>query len=331
MARVPVFGHDQIVGVFTYDRKNFIESAVMALSTDDGRELWRQNIAHVATEPVIDANGTIFVASFAGAIHTYSPDGNALWTSTFGNNNVTPPVLSNGRLFLAETGGRGSKTWCLDASDGQVIWSVENGGHSYRLHAVDDRIFHATVVAGKQFGQSSILLHCLHQQTGETVWSVEVDRHHFNVVMSGSLLLWGARNALNAYDPATGALVAHLAIPDGTAISSGPLLANDTIVAADDSGIIRAIALEQKGLLFKKPALRELWFRSLPSSFAGQPLVMGDHVYLLTEQGQVHCYDLTGKATGPILNIQGGKGGGLAAAGGAIAISQGRVLELYRR
>lgn len=331
LARVPVFWRDQILGVFTYDRKNFIESAVIALSRDDGRELWRQNIAHVATEPVIDANGTIFVASFAGAIHAYAPDGQALWTSAFGNNNVTPPILSDGRLFLAETGGRASKTWCLDASDGQVIWSAENGGHSYRLCAAGDRIFHATVVSGQQFGQSTIHLHCLDQQTGETAWSVEVDQYHFNVMMAGDLLLWGARNALNAYDPATGALVTRLAIPDGTAISSGPVLANGTIIAADDSGIIRAIALEQKGLLFKKPALRDCWFRSLPDSFAGHPLVMGDYVYLLTEQGEVHCYDLTGKAIGPSLTIEGGKGGGLAAAGDTIAISQGRVLELYRR
>ncbi|WP_035097760.1 PQQ-binding-like beta-propeller repeat protein, partial [Devosia sp. LC5] len=180
-------------------------------------------------------------------------------------------------------------------------------------------------------GQSSIHLHCLHCQTGEKIWSVEVDQYHFNVIMAGNLLLWGARNALNAYDPATGALVTRLAIPEGTAITSGPALADDTIIAADDSGIIRAIALEQKGLLFKKPVLRELWFNSLPGSFAGQPLVAGGHVHVLTEQGQVHCYNLAGNAIGPILNIEGGKGGGLAAAGDAIAISQGRVLALYRR
>lgn len=331
MARTPVFWRDQIVGVFTYDRKNFFESAVVALSSEDGSELWRQTIDHVATEPVIDANGTIYVASFAGTIHAYSPDGNAVWVSAFGKSNITPPVLSNGCLFIAETGGSGRKTWCLDAASGEVIWSAENGGHSYRLHVAGNRVFHATVVAGRQFGQSTIHLHCLHHQTGEKVWSVEVDQYHFNVIMAGNLLLWGARNALNAYDPATGALVAHLAIQDGAAISCGPVLADGTIIAADDSGVIRAIALEQKGLLFRKPALRELWFNSLPSSFAGQPLIVGDHVYLLTEQGQVHCYNLAGNAIGPILNVEGGKGGGLAAAGDTIAISQGRVLELYRR
>lgn len=329
-ARTPAYWRDRIVGVFTYDRKSFFESAVIALSADAGHEIWRQTIAHVATEPVIDADGTIFVGSFAGAIHAYAPDGSALWSSAFGNSNVTPPILNNGRLFIAETGGSASKTWCLDTS-GQVIWCAETGGHSYRLCAAGDRIFHATVVAGRQFGQSSIHLHCLHDQTGETVWSVEVDQYHFNVIVAGGLLLWGARNALNAYHPATGALVAQLPIPDGTAITSGPALLRDTIIAADDSGIIRAIALEQKGLLFKKPALRQLWFSSLPSSFVGQPLIVGDHCYLLTDQGQVHCYDPKGKPIGPILNIDTGKGGGLAAAGDMIAISQGRVLELYRR
>ncbi|WP_035102450.1 PQQ-binding-like beta-propeller repeat protein, partial [Devosia sp. LC5] len=192
-ARTPGFWRDQIVGVFTYDRKSFFESAVIALSNDDGRELWRQTIAHVATEPVIDANGTIFVASFAGAVHAYSPDGNALWDSPFSKSNLTPPVLSNGRLFIAETGGSGSKTWCLDARNGEAIWSAENGGHSYRPHVAGDRVFHATVVAGRQFGQSSIHLHCLHCQTGEKIWSVEVDQYHFNVIMAGNLLLWGAR------------------------------------------------------------------------------------------------------------------------------------------
>lgn len=330
--RTPAFWRDRIVTVFTYDRKGFFESVVIALSVADGRELWRQVIDHVASEPLISEDGTVYVASFAGAIHAYTPDGTPLWTSAFGTSNVNAPVLSDGRLFVAEIGGGGSKTWCLDASNGKVLWSYENGGHSYRLLAHDGRLFQATALSGKEFGQSIIHLNCLSQQSGEKLWSVVADQYHFEAIVAGGLLLWGARNALNAYDPASGVLKASLPIPDGTAITAGPIHAGNQIIAADDSGIIRAIALEKKGLLFKKPSLRELWFTSLPGKFVGRPLVLAGRIYLLCEKGEVHRFAMDGKPVAPILNASKGSGraGGLMAVADTIAVAHGRTIGLYR-
>lgn len=329
-ARTPAIWRDQIIGVFGYDRKAFFESTIIALSMDDGRELWRRTIDHVANEPVIDTDGTIYVASFGGAIHAYAPDGSPMWTSAFGKSNINVPVLSGDRLFVAEIGGSGSKTWCLNKSNGDVVWSYENGGHSYRLLAHDDKLLHATAGSGTRFGESTIHLHCLRQGSGEKVWSIEVNQYHFRAIVAGGLLLWGARGALNAYDPTNGELKAHLPISDGTAITSGPVVAGDKIIIADDSGIIRAAALERKGLLFKKPILRERWSSSLPDAFVGEPVIVGDHVYVLGEKGKVHRFGMDGRAVGPILSVEGGKRGGLTSADGKIAVSSGRTIGVYR-
>lgn len=332
-ARVPVIGRDQIVGVFHYDKKSFFESSVIAFAKADGRELWRHMIDHVATDPLLDPEtGHIYVASFAGAIHAYAPDGTTVWTSAFGNRNVTPPVLSGNRLFIAETGGGGKTTWCLDKTTGKVLWSYENGGHSYRLLSHSGKLFQAVVVAGPKFGDSTVHLLCLDQASGKVLWSVTVEEYHFNAAIVGDLLIWGARNALNAYDPASGALKASLRLPDQVAINTGPVLAGRHIIGCDDTNTIRAIALEQKGLLFKKPSLREVWNTPLGGAISGSPLVYGEHIYLLGEKGEVYCMGMDGRSSPSALGLADGKGkaGGLATDNMVIALATGRTLALYR-
>lgn len=331
-SRATAVWRDRVFCVFHYDKKSFFESAVIALSLEDGRELWRQTIDHVANEPLVGDDGNVYVASFGGVIHAYSPDGEALWQSILGKANLNAPVRQGNLLFVAEIGGSGSRTWCLDTADGKIVWSYENGGHSYRLLAEGGRLYHATVISGPAFGQSSVHLTCLDQQTGGKLWSIIAEQYHFNALVSGGLLLWGARNGLNAYDPETGVLKAGLTIPQDTAITVGPINTGGLIVSADDSGIIRATRLERKGLLFKKAVLREVWSTPQPASFIGQPVIFGEYIHLLTDEGQLYRFDMEGQQIDPILNANkgNGKGGGLTVAGDSLVITHGRTLGLYR-
>lgn len=333
-ARPPVISDEQITCVFHYDKKSFFESSVIGFAKSDGRELWRHSIDHVATDPLIDPHtGAIYVASFAGAIHAYALDGSVLWTSAFGNRNVTPPVLAGDRLFIAETGGGGKTTWCLDKSTGNVLWSYENGGHSYRLLCHDGKLFQAVVISGPKFGDSTIHLICLDQQTGKLLWSSKVDEYHFNAVVVDGLLVWGARNALNAYDPANGTLKASLPLPERAAITSGPVMAGNQMICCDDNNVLRAVVIQQKGLLFKKPDLQEIWSHPLDSAIVGSPHVFDGQIYLLGEQGQVYALAFDSTPVSSSLGLTDGKGkaGGMASDGSSLALSTGRSLMFYQR
>jgi len=331
-ARTPVIGKDQVVGVFHYDKKSFFESSVIALSKTDGREVWRHTIDHVATEPLIDNHGNIYVASFAGAVHAYAPDGSTLWTSAFGTRNVNVPVLSGDRIFIAETGGGSQKTWCLDKATGDVLWSHDTGGHAYRFLAHDGKIFHTAIVSGAKFGESTVHLLCIDQQSGNRLWSTTADQYHFNAAIVDGLLVWGARNAIHLYDPTNGALKASLAIPEGTAITSGPLVVGNRIIAGDDNSTIRVASLEKKGLLFKKPQLEAVWSQPLQGEIVGQPLYHQGQIFVLDDKGQIVGLDIDGTITMPTFGVGDGKckGGGLAGENNLLAVATGRTVELYQ-
>ncbi len=103
---------------FRYDAKR--SGASPAAVRPDAAPLWRTNIGGKLSAPVI-ADGKLFVASIdAHAVHALdAASGKKVWSFTTGGRVDSPPTIHRGRVLF---GSRDGWVYCLQASDGQLVW-----------------------------------------------------------------------------------------------------------------------------------------------------------------------------------------------------------------
>lgn len=330
-ARAPVVCNGVVHQVFTYRKKSFYESVILAFEQQSGQERWRRIIEHVATEPVVAPDGTLYVASFAGSIHAYGPAGETLWTSACSETNLGKPCLAAGRIHVAEAGGRARRTHGLDAATGAVLWSYENGGHSYAIAATPDVVVHAT--SRGRFDETRIQLNAIAGGTGTLLWAVESDQYLFQPTIADGRILIGARGALRAYRLSDGQLEASLPLSQPVAASIGPIPYGDGFVFADDSGTVRRAAFRtSRRLLQSVTTLEERWSWSFPDEIAGPPVDLGAHVGVLVKRGTLHLLDAGSGAVQGSLVVGDGEStaGGIDGTANALAVAHGRTLKLIQ-
>lgn len=332
-ARPPVFGDGVVYQVFYYDKKGFYESLLLALDAETGAELWCATVDHLFNEPVAAQNGNVYVSSFSGSVLAYDREGRELWKAPVADRNLGKPCLiGSSRLAVAEVHGRGRRTWCLDAARGEVIWTFENGGHSYPLAATSDVLVHATAVSGATFGESTIHLFALSARDGSRLWSVRYPQYLFMPVIADDIVVIGARGALLAYALADGRREASLDGPAGVAINVVAPFA-DGFVLADDAQTVRRVKLSRKRSLFRSSvSFAELWPASMPGEVVGRPVDLDTAIGVLLDGGVLQ---ILAAADGKLIASHDLKGdergsGGIALSGPVLAVAHGRMLGLYQ-
>ncbi|WPG41285.1 PQQ-binding-like beta-propeller repeat protein [Variovorax sp. EBFNA2] len=305
-ARNPVAGEDTVLVAFHYDKADFYESALVALDRVTGQERWRRAIPHVVNEPVLASDGSVYVSSFSGTVHAYDSDGKELWDGRCGDSNMGKPCLvANDRLVVAETGGRASKTWCLDRRTGSIVWTFENHGHSYGIATNNERIVHATVLPK----DAGVRLHCLEASSGRSLWAVDSREWMFHPLVGEQTVVIGARGSLRAYSLQTGVQLSKLELQEQEAIDGHMLLSGDRIYFATDCGRVGCASIQRVRSFFKsKLSLKSEWHCALEGGIRGRPAMMGSALGVLCEEEGLVLLD---PATGQRLSaFRTGKGNG---------------------
>lgn len=107
-----------------------------------------------------------------GYTESDAPDTNdVLWTFTTGGDEVrASPVVVNGKVFIGTSrfgGTYGENMYCLDATNGSLIWNFTAGGQIINAAAVaDGRVY---------FGcYKSHDFYCLDENTGNLIWNISL-------------------------------------------------------------------------------------------------------------------------------------------------------------
>ena len=101
-------------------------SAVVALSLDDGTERWRENLSGLSIDPVQVSGDTVFVGDGQGRIFAFDAStGSQRWVAAFGADNTSVTVtLADDTLFAR---GNQSGLAAFDPASGQRRWAKEDG------------------------------------------------------------------------------------------------------------------------------------------------------------------------------------------------------------
>lgn len=229
------------------------DGSAIALNADTGRILWQNEGVGKSSgvlgagTPAADAD-LVYLPYGSGQIVAVDQAGETIWQGAVsgqrlgrayaGFGDVTgDPVIAGGVLYVGSSAGR---MVALDAQTGARIWSASEGAMNAPL-----------VVGGSVFAvNDAARLVRLDAQTGDLIWGQQMayfnatkpKRYksitaHFGPVLAGGRVIV-ASEALQLFDPASGAITAEANIPGGAA--SAPALAGGMLFVMGANGQLHA-------------------------------------------------------------------------------------------
>ncbi|MCS7047555.1 MAG: PQQ-like beta-propeller repeat protein, partial [Gemmataceae bacterium] len=304
----PVVWGDRIF--LTQANRGGSERSLLCFARADGKLLWQRTVSYAEKEqnwnenwycnasPALDAQRVVACFGSAG-LYCYDHDGNELWKRTdlgpwqdpFGN--ASSPVIYRDLVIQ----------WCGPNRD-----------------------------KGRNF------LLAVHKDTGKTVWEhdesfgswstpliVTVDGQD-QLILGQSLDVkklpqdqWGM---LNGFDPATGKRLWQCRGLSSFNYTS-PLFGKGVAVAMSGyNGSALAVKLGGTGDITKQ----RLWLHEKNTQRVGSGVIVGDHVYMIDENGTPHCYELlTGKDLWKGMKRPGSEG-----TWGSLVYADGRLYSLMK-
>ncbi len=263
-----------------------------SMAADNGRQAWKVLALDRATGRVLwertAADKTPRVGRHLKASHA----------------SATP--ATDGRHVVALFGSEG--LFCYDAS-GRLLWSQDLGTMNAGLVGdegvqwgpASSPIIHGPIVIVQNDRQRESFIAAYELATGEQVW--KVDRDEFPswatpvIVESGhrAELVVNASKFIRAYDPMTGRELWRMADAETQVKVSSPVAGPGVVVVTGGyprgSRPIYAIRPGGGGELDPAAAGRLAWQAERGSPYVPTPLVYGDELYVLADNGILTVYD----------------------------------------
>ncbi len=245
--------------------------------------------SHASPTPLHE-DGRIFVHFGHQGTACTDLQGSVLWANKdLGyppvHGNGGSPVVVGGLLIFSRDGADISEVTALDKLTGKVVWNRE------RQVEADKRFSFCTPLVIEIAGKKQLILpgsnvvQSLVPETGEEIWRLVYDGYSViprPIYADGLVFVCTGYNrpSLLAIDPTgTGDVTqTHLKWKSDLNVPHTPsLLASDgRILMVSDNGIASAV---------DSATGKELWKERIGGNFSASPLLVGDRMYLLSEQG----------------------------------------------
>jgi len=221
--------------------------------------------------------------------------------------NSTP--ATDGRYVIAFFGSQGLYAFDMN---GRLIWKkdlgVLNAGAydvpDYEWGTASSPIIYQDLVIVQCDTQNESFLLAVDIKTGKTVWKTtreELPSWGTPTIYPGKdrvELVTNASNFIRSYDPATGQELWRLG-GSSKITAPTPIFSGDLIVVASGRRpeapifVIRAGAVGDITLRNEQTSSQHIaWSKQKRGSYMPTPLIYGDHLYVLANQGIFDCYDL---------------------------------------
>lgn len=269
---------------------------LIAVKPEDGSILWRARLPAASRAAPTVLDGRVFVATLNNSVHALNAtDGTPLWeytgigaaagllgaASPAANADIVVPAFSSGELFA------------LRIENGSVAWSDNLAGGTLRLGGLgglaDIRglpVLDKGLVIAISFGGR---IAAIDERTGTRVWQRDISGSETPWVAGNTVFVLSANNELVAMDRETGDIrwVTQMKrfrdeADHGQQIFwTGPVLAGGRLIVAGTGGRIAEINPENGKLLRQWSTGRTI---RIP------PIVAGNTLYLLSEDGRLSAY-----------------------------------------
>jgi outer membrane protein assembly factor BamB len=274
-----------------------LQEGVICFDAETGKELWRQlygdflsdtvYLRYATSSPTIDPEtGNVYIQGTQGILAAFTGDGKLLWKHslmeefgrlTFPNSRTASPIVDQDlvmtRGITANWGAQGpaaDRFYAFDKKTGELVWSSSPGdrpkdnsfSNPYLGWLDGKRVFYSAT------GDGGVV--CVNARTGDPIWRVPLTKAGINA----TVLVHNNDKVISIY---------------GTPYEPGQLVALKISHAMPTNAASAPVVLDRSSV--------QLWSDAISTS-TSSPILVGDRVYVVSEQGDLCSVDAN---TGTIL------------------------------
>lgn len=256
-----------------------------------------QKNSHASPTPVFDGQHVLVHFGHQGTACT-TLAGEIVWRNdslayqpVHGNGGT--PLVTGDLLVFSRDGADISEVTALDKRTGQHRWSTPRQIEADKSFSFCTPLLIEVDGSDQLIIPGSNVVQSLRPQTGEEIWRVTYDGYSVipRPVQAGDKVLICTgynRPSLMAIDPTGRGDVTstHVAWSVDTNVPHTPSLVawDDRVAMISDRGIATCLRLNDG---------QTLWRQRVGGNFSASPLLNGDHLYLLSEDGQCSVWDVS--------------------------------------
>src|SRR5437016_5227012 len=267
-----------------------MQEGITCFDAETGKQLWQQLYndflsdtiyqRYATSSATVDPEtGDVFMQGTQGILAAFTADGKPPWHHslmeefgrlTFPNSRTASPVIDRDlvitRGITANWGAQGpaaDRFYAFEKKTGEVVWAANPGdrprdnsySHPYLTFLGGKRVFFSAT------GDGSVV--CVNARTGDALWRVPL----FKAGINATLLVHKNDKVIAVY---------------GTPYEPGQMVALKILDLAPTNPAAGPVVIERSTV--------ELWADNLSTS-ASSPILAGDTVYLVNEQGDLSAVD----------------------------------------
>jgi outer membrane protein assembly factor BamB len=179
-----------------------VDGSLTALNAATGATLWSTALTPSGTAggiPVIDAAGTIYLATETGAMDAYSSSGTLLWSDALSEQGTFDPALDGSTLYTLVTGASYDLI-ALNTSDGSQLWDTPLGYPPGSDPAVANGVLYATTLDSGPGGDNGSL-NTYNTATGSTLASYPLNNNGNPQPLIANGTIYIGDNGVTAFTP----------------------------------------------------------------------------------------------------------------------------------
>lgn len=258
------------------------DGEAIGLSAQDGEELWRSGVtSEILARPAVGTS-LVAVRTVDGRVFGLdSATGRRLWlyeqsVPVLTIRGTSSPILVPGEAVIVgfDTG----RLVALDLEDGRPIWDVVVASPKGRTDLermvdidADPVLYRADIYVASHNGR----LVSIAATSGRARWDRELSVLAGLAVDAERVFATDADDHVWAFDRFSGASTWRQEELRGLRLT-GPVVFRDYILVGDDAGYLNWLSLRDGSLLRRQ---------SIGGAFVAEPVIQGDTIYLLTEDG----------------------------------------------
>lgn len=208
---------------------------------DDGKVEFNKKLGDELKSSPIVVDDSIYIGSTNSKFYSIGTDKEKNWDFTTGDEILSSPSHVNGTVIFGSNDGN---IYCLDDSDGDLIWKADLNNKVISSPTVDDH--DNSVYIGSDEGNMT----CLDIRDGTVKWSHSCgDKVQSTAALKDNLIAFGSNNGnfyvLNKY---TGAEVFNYnpgTILFNSAITSSPVINGNSLLFGDDAGYLYSLNINK--------------------------------------------------------------------------------------